>query len=161
MRILAASQIVRRGWSCAFRARCFSYVCRFAGRWKTVEFRSGIEPDLRQLQVRLANCVRSRLARPFKTFFGHRTILGRRLHGNAPKAIIRKASRQSGKRRLQGRQNLSSAKIRLLLVVPPHLWNRHGKPMFRPPRQRRHPLHRTNSDPTRQLPPITPLTSAR
>jgi hypothetical protein len=48
-----------------------------------VEFRRSIEPDLHQLQVGCANFIRLRLARPFETFVGHRTILGGRFHVTA------------------------------------------------------------------------------
>jgi hypothetical protein len=50
-----------------------------------VEFRRSIEPDPRELPVGCANFIRLRLARPFKTFVGHRTIFGRRFHGTASK----------------------------------------------------------------------------
>ena len=46
--------------------------------------RSGIEPNARELQIRLAHFGRVRLARPFDALFGHGAVMRGRFHGNAP-----------------------------------------------------------------------------
>ena len=77
---------------------------RYPSRWKAVDFRRRIEPDLRELQVGRANLFCLRLARPFETFVGHRTILGGRFH-EPLHAVTATASRQFGRRRRQDAQN--------------------------------------------------------
>ena len=85
-----------------YRTRLFScFVCgwRRPGRWKAVEFRRSIEPNPCELPVGLANFIRLRLARPFKTFVGHRTILGGRFHETASTPSPQGRAANFGRRR--------------------------------------------------------------
>jgi hypothetical protein len=53
-------------------------------RRHTIQSRSGIEPNSRELQIRFAHFVRVCRAGPFNAFFGHGAVLRGRFHGNAP-----------------------------------------------------------------------------
>jgi hypothetical protein len=65
------------------RTRCFDtfIYCWFCPGWRqAVKFRSGVEPNLRELQVGLSYFVRRGLACPPEALFGHGAVVRGRFH---------------------------------------------------------------------------------